>query len=139
MLAGEGEVFRRMALPARECGLLRLAHCRAQHGIDKAREPFHAHALGQLYSRVAGCRNRHLVEVEELVETEPQDLADERLDLAHGSVDVAAQDPVERADGLDHAVDELRDKAAVLLAKLCLAQCLGKRHIGIGAILMYFV
>ena len=139
VLAGEGEVLRRMALAAREGRLLGLAHRRAQNGIDEARKPLHAHALGEVYSRVAGSGGRHLVEVEDLVEAEPQDLAHERLDLADGAADVAAQDPVERAPRLHGAVDELRDKAAVLLAEVHLAQRLCKSHIGVGAVLMYFI
>ena len=63
----------------------------------------------------------------------------ERLDLADGAADVAAQDPVERAPRLHGAVDELRDKAAVLLAEVHLAQRLCKSHIGVGAVLMYFI
>ena len=139
VLAAQCEVLRRMSLAARESRLLGLAHRRAQDGIDEARKPLHAHALGEVHGRVAGSGGRHLVEVEDLVEAEPQDLAHERLDLADGAADVAAQDPIERAASLHSAVDELRDKAAVLLAEVQLAQRLCKRHIGVGAVLMYFI
>ena len=139
VLAAQREVLRRMALAAREGRLLGLTHRRAQDGIDETRKPLHAHALGELHGRVTGCGGRHLVEVEDLVEAEPQDLAHERLNLADGAADVAAQDPVERAARLHSAVDELRDKAAVLLAEVQLAQRLCKRHIGVGAVLMYFI
>ena len=128
-----------MALAAREGRLLGLAHRRAQDGIDEARKPLHAHALGEVHGRVAGSGGRHLVEVEDLVEAEPQDLAHEWLDLADRAADVAAQDPVERIPRLHSTVDELRDEAAVLLAEIQLAQRFRKGHIGVGAVLMYFI
>ena len=139
MLAAQRQSLGRMALAFGKGCPLRFARSCPQHAVDEARKPLHAHALGKFHRRIADGRSRNLIKIKKLVEAEMQDFPHQWLDLADRALHVTAQDPIERTAGFHRAIDELRDKAAVLLRELCLTQCPGKRHIGIGAVFMYFI
>ena len=114
----------------RKCRTLRLAQCRAEDTVDERVRAPAPMFFRQFHRRVACGRRRHAIHTENLVESQTQELANGGLRLSDIG-DVAPDHVVDRCACLDRAVDELRQKAAVALRQLHLAQRFHKGYIGI--------
>ena len=90
----------------------------------------------QLHRRIARSRGRYAIHTEDLVEAQTQQLANGGLRLSDVG-DVAPDHIVERCARLRDTVDKFRQKTAVTLRQLQLAQCFRKRDIGVCILNVY--